>query len=70
MQRTETDHAHLARAIELAGRGAGRVSPNPLVGAVVVRDGAVLGEGWHEAYGEPHAEVNAIRAAGDGDLRG
>ncbi len=70
MQATDTDHAHLARAIELAGRGAGRVSPNPAVGAVLVHDGAVLGEGWHEAYGEAHAEVNAIRAAGDADLRG
>ena len=70
MMRTETDHAHLVRAIELADRGRGRVSPNPVVGAVVVRDGAVLGEGWHEQYGGPHAEVNAISACGDADLRG
>jgi diaminohydroxyphosphoribosylaminopyrimidine deaminase/5-amino-6-(5-phosphoribosylamino)uracil reductase len=69
--RTETDHDHLARAIELAERGVGRVSPNPVVGAVVVRDGEVLGEGWHEEYGGPHAEVNAIHACGeDADLRG
>jgi diaminohydroxyphosphoribosylaminopyrimidine deaminase / 5-amino-6-(5-phosphoribosylamino)uracil reductase len=67
---TQADHAHLARAIELAGHGAGRVSPNPLVGAVVVRDGEVLGEGWHERYGEAHAEVNAIAACGAADLRG
>jgi diaminohydroxyphosphoribosylaminopyrimidine deaminase / 5-amino-6-(5-phosphoribosylamino)uracil reductase len=70
VQRTERDHAHLARAIELAERGAGRVSPNPMVGAVVARDGEVLGEGWHDEYGGPHAEVNAIAACGDADLRG
>ena len=70
MMRTETDHAHLVRAIELADRGRGRVSPNPVVGAIVVRDGVVLGEGWHEQYGGPHAEVNAISACGDADLRG
>src|ERR687898_958797 len=60
--RTDTDHEHLTRAIELAGRGRGRVSPNPVVGAVVVRDGVVLGEGWHDELGGPHAE--AILAAG------
>jgi diaminohydroxyphosphoribosylaminopyrimidine deaminase / 5-amino-6-(5-phosphoribosylamino)uracil reductase len=70
VQRTERDHAYLERAIELAERGAGRVSPNPMVGAVVARDGEVLGEGWHEEYGGPHAEVNAIAACGDADLRG
>jgi diaminohydroxyphosphoribosylaminopyrimidine deaminase/5-amino-6-(5-phosphoribosylamino)uracil reductase len=70
VQRTETDHAHLARAIELAQNGLGRVSPNPVVGAVVVRDGEVLGEGWHDVYGGPHAEVNAIAACGDADLTG
>src|SRR4051794_23501877 len=70
MHLTDPDHEHLARAVELAERGLGRVSPNPLVGAVVVRDGQVLGEGWHEEYGGPHAEVNAIRAAGDADLSG
>jgi diaminohydroxyphosphoribosylaminopyrimidine deaminase/5-amino-6-(5-phosphoribosylamino)uracil reductase len=72
MQQTDRDHVHLARAIELAGRGVGRVSPNPLVGAVVVRDGDVVGEGWHEDYGGAHAEVNALRAAiaSDADLRG
>jgi len=67
---TETDAVHLARAIELAGRGRGRVSPNPLVGAVVVRDGEVLGEGWHDRLGGPHAEPAAIAAAGDADLTG
>ncbi len=63
MQRTETDHQHLARAVELAQRGLGRVHPNPVVGAVVVRDEEVLGEGWHESFGGPHAEVQALDAA-------
>lgn len=67
---TDTDRLHLSRAIEIAERGRGRVSPNPLVGAVLVRDGEALAEGWHTAYGEPHAEVEAIRAAGDADLEG
>jgi diaminohydroxyphosphoribosylaminopyrimidine deaminase / 5-amino-6-(5-phosphoribosylamino)uracil reductase len=67
---TETDRLHLARAIELAARGAGRVSPNPLVGAVVVKDGEVVGEGWHTMLGAPHAEVAAIADAGDVDLHG
>jgi diaminohydroxyphosphoribosylaminopyrimidine deaminase/5-amino-6-(5-phosphoribosylamino)uracil reductase len=62
---TETDRMYLSRAIELAGHGRGRVSPNPLVGAVVVRDGQVLGEGWHDELGGPHAEVAALTAAGD-----
>lgn len=68
--RTETDRLHLSRALELAANGAGRVSPNPLVGAVIVRDGEVLGEGWHTAFGAPHAEVEAINAAGGADLTG
>jgi diaminohydroxyphosphoribosylaminopyrimidine deaminase / 5-amino-6-(5-phosphoribosylamino)uracil reductase len=55
----------IARAVELAERGRGKTYPNPLVGAVVVRGGKVVGEGWHERHGEPHAEVNALRAAGD-----
>jgi diaminohydroxyphosphoribosylaminopyrimidine deaminase / 5-amino-6-(5-phosphoribosylamino)uracil reductase len=70
VQRTKTDHAHLARAIELAERGRGRVSPNPVVGAVIVRDDVVLAEGWHEELGGPHAEVAAIRRAAGADLRG
>lgn len=64
---TDTDLAHLERSLELAGNGAGRVHPNPVVGAVVVRDGEILGEGWHEEFGGPHAEVNALR---DADARG
>jgi diaminohydroxyphosphoribosylaminopyrimidine deaminase / 5-amino-6-(5-phosphoribosylamino)uracil reductase len=55
----------IARAVELAERGRGTTYPNPLVGAVVVRDGEVVGEGWHVRRREPHAEVNALRAAGE-----
>jgi diaminohydroxyphosphoribosylaminopyrimidine deaminase/5-amino-6-(5-phosphoribosylamino)uracil reductase len=55
----------MRRALELAWRGWGRVAPNPLVGAVLLRDGAVVGEGWHAQYGEAHAESVALRAAGD-----
>ena len=66
----QTDHAPLARAIELAEQGSGRTSPNPLVGAVIVRDGKQLGEGYHAAYGEPHAEREALAACGDADVRG
>ena len=57
-----TDHLHLARAIELAQGGRGATSPNPLVGAVIVRDGEVLGEGFHAAAGTPHAERVALAA--------
>src|SRR5262245_26075414 len=60
-----TDHDYMARALELAARGRGRVEPNPLVGAVVVRDGTIVGEGWHEKYGQAHAEVNALNQAGE-----
>ncbi len=67
---TDTDRLHLARAIELAGRGVGAVKPNPVVGAVIARDGEVLGEGWHERFGAAHAEVNAIEACGMADLAG
>jgi len=54
----------MRRALDLARRGWGRVAPNPLVGAVVLRDGASVGEGFHEEFGGPHAEVNALARAG------
>lgn len=57
------DAVYLARACELAMRGVGSTSPNPCVGAVVARDGATLGEGYHHVRGAPHAEVEAIDAA-------
>ena len=62
MPLTETDSQHLQRALELAEHGRGRVSPNPLVGAVVVRDGAVIGEGFHAELGGLHAERAALAA--------
>jgi diaminohydroxyphosphoribosylaminopyrimidine deaminase / 5-amino-6-(5-phosphoribosylamino)uracil reductase len=55
----------LERALELAERGRGTTHPNPVVGAVVVRDSEVVGEGWHERKGGPHAEVRALESAGD-----
>ena len=54
----------MARALELARRGAGETNPNPLVGCVVVKRGRIVGEGWHRRAGGPHAEVDALRAAG------
>jgi len=50
----------MRKAIELAKKGRGRVSPNPLVGAIIVKDGRIIGRGYHQAYGGPHAEINAI----------
>jgi diaminohydroxyphosphoribosylaminopyrimidine deaminase / 5-amino-6-(5-phosphoribosylamino)uracil reductase len=67
---TDIDRRHLARAIELAEQGRGRVSPNPLVGAVIARNGDVIAEGFHRELGAPHAEVEAINAAGSCDLGG
>jgi diaminohydroxyphosphoribosylaminopyrimidine deaminase / 5-amino-6-(5-phosphoribosylamino)uracil reductase len=58
------DSVWMARALRLAERGLYTTSPNPRVGCVLVRDGGVVGEGWHERAGEPHAEVLALRAAG------
>ncbi len=59
------DHRHMARALQLAERGQYTTDPNPRVGCVLVRDGAVVGEGWHARAGEAHAEINALRAAGE-----
>lgn len=55
----------MQRALELASRGRGQVSPNPMVGSVVVYQDQIIGEGWHQAYGGPHAEVHAIAAVAD-----
>jgi diaminohydroxyphosphoribosylaminopyrimidine deaminase/5-amino-6-(5-phosphoribosylamino)uracil reductase len=59
------ERAAMRRALELAARGWGRVAPNPLVGAVLLRDGAVIGDGWHADFGGPHAEVAALAACAD-----
>jgi diaminohydroxyphosphoribosylaminopyrimidine deaminase/5-amino-6-(5-phosphoribosylamino)uracil reductase len=60
-----THTQHMQRALELAAQARGRTSPNPMVGAVIVRAGRVVGEGYHRQAGTPHAEVHALRAAGD-----
>lgn len=65
MSFTAADHGYMARAIRLAEQGLFTATPNPRVGCVLVRDGEVVGEGWHERAGEPHAEVHALRAAGE-----
>jgi diaminohydroxyphosphoribosylaminopyrimidine deaminase / 5-amino-6-(5-phosphoribosylamino)uracil reductase len=62
---TDADERFMARALELADRARGLTSPNPMVGAVVVADGQVVGEGFHAAAGQPHAEVEALADAGD-----
>jgi diaminohydroxyphosphoribosylaminopyrimidine deaminase/5-amino-6-(5-phosphoribosylamino)uracil reductase len=59
------DLAMIQRALEVAERGRGYVEPNPLVGAVVVRERRIVGEGWHQKFGQAHAEVNALTAAGE-----
>ena len=58
------DESWMRRALAMAERGRGWVEPNPLVGAVIVRDGAIVGEGWHQQFGQAHAEVNALAQAG------
>ena len=65
----ETHIAFMQRALDLARRAKGRTSPNPLVGAVIVKDGKVIGEGYHQKAGTPHAEVHALNAAGE-DAKG
>ncbi len=61
----ETHRAFMKRALDLACRGRGRTSPNPLVGAVIVKAGQVIGEGYHQKAGTPHAEIHALNAAGE-----
>jgi diaminohydroxyphosphoribosylaminopyrimidine deaminase/5-amino-6-(5-phosphoribosylamino)uracil reductase len=62
------DEFFLAKCLMLATRGAGKVSPNPMVGCVIVCNGKIIGKGWHKRYGEAHAEVNAIRSVKDESL--
>lgn len=62
------DISFMKHCLELARRGAGHVAPNPMVGCVVVHNGKIIGEGYHEKYGEAHAEVNAIRSVKNPDL--
>lgn len=62
------DELLILRTFELARLGIGSVSPNPLVGCVIVKDGIVIGEGWHRKYGQAHAEVNAVASVKDKSL--
>ena len=55
----------MRRALELAARGWGSTSPNPMVGAVLVRDGRIIGEGWHARDGGPHAEIECLKSASE-----
>ncbi len=64
----EIERRYMARALQLARNGLGHVSPNPMVGAVIVRNGVVIGEGWHRCFGEGHAEVNAVASVRDKSL--
>lgn len=59
------DETYMARAMELARRGQFTTAPNPNVGCVIVKNGEIVGEGFHFRAGEPHAEVHALRMAGD-----
>ena len=68
MQDMSIEEKYIKRAIDLAQNGLGMVSPNPLVGCVIVHEGKIVGEGWHEKYGQAHAEVNAIRQVPDSIL--
>jgi diaminohydroxyphosphoribosylaminopyrimidine deaminase/5-amino-6-(5-phosphoribosylamino)uracil reductase len=64
-RRDNDDDRFMSHALALATRGQGAVEPNPMVGCVIVRDGEIVGEGWHEHFGGPHAEVNALAMAGE-----
>lgn len=61
----QQDTEHMAEALDLARRGAWQTSPNPMVGAVIVKEGRIVGRGFHERAGEPHAEIHALREAGE-----
>lgn len=65
MPTIETDIRFMKRALALARRGIGKTSPNPAVGCVIVKDGQVVGEGWHRRAGTPHAEIHALTMAGE-----
>ena len=64
-QQRELDESYMREALRIAEYARGRTAPNPLVGAVIVRDGTIVASGWHRAAGEPHAEIHALRMAGE-----
>ena len=65
MNQSEIDLWHMGRALKLAVQGEGRVEPNPMVGCVIARGAEIIGEGWHRRFGQDHAEIEALRIAGD-----
>ena len=69
MPSERTDEQYMKRALQLARRGIEKVSPNPMVGAVIVRAGKIIAEGYHHKFGEDHAEIDAIKRA-SGKIRG
>ena len=62
----DVDKKYMALALELAEKGRGNVEPNPMVGAVLVKDGGIVGRGYHQVFGGAHAEINAIKAQNEG----
>ena len=60
-----TDESYIRLAIEVAKKGQGNVSPNPLVGCVIIKNDKIIGAGYHEKYGENHAEINAIESSNE-----
>ena len=68
MKNTEEQILYMSRCLQLAKQGSGYVAPNPLVGSVIVNDGIIIGEGYHQEFGGPHAEVRAINSVGDKTL--
>src|SRR5208337_2113765 len=69
MTPAQKDERYMRRALQLARRGVGAVSPNPMVGAVIVRAGRIIAEGWHRKFGADHAEIDALKLA-SGSVRG
>ena len=61
----DIDESYMREALRIAEYARGHTAPNPLVGAVIVRDGTIIANGWHRAAGEPHAEIHALRMAGE-----
>ena len=64
----DTNEKYMKRCIELARLGAGSVSPNPMVGCIIICRGKIIGEGFHQKYGEAHAEVNAVNSVANPEL--
>ena len=60
-----TDEKYMRLALDLASKAEGLTNPNPVVGAVIVKNGRIIGKGYHKACGLPHAEINALKAAGE-----